>query len=227
MGITKPGVDSTVPEKEYLTLSYGCASCSYIHRQRRPEVCPVCGERGTLFRVVSGGEEAGGEDLVREEAFDGRTLAWAHGALELLEAIPDYFLRKRARHRIEKKARTQNLAVISTAFASEAIGGHNAGNAKGEGGQVQGGSVPAAPESDPESDSAPLEPEVPVSEGWSEGGWRRLLKAPEGFMREQARESIEAYARETEAHEITSEIAEEGMAQAREKMMEAMEKGQL
>ncbi|MEE8435074.1 MAG: universal stress protein [bacterium] len=223
MGITKPGVDSAAPEKEYLTLSYGCASCSYVHRQRRPEVCPVCGERGTLFRVVSGGEEAGEEDLVREEAFDGRMISWAHGALELLEAVPDYFLRKRTRHRIEKKARTQNLAVISTAFASEAIGGHNAGNGNGESGRLQGGSGTAAPESGP----APLEEEVPVREGWSEGGWRRLLKAPEGFMREQALEYIEAYAREAEAAEITSEIAEAGMAQAREKMMEAMEKGQL
>lgn len=192
----------------------------------------MCGERGSLFRVVSTGESAkegaGEEEIVTGETFDGRTLSWARGAVELLEAIGDYFLRKHTRHRIEKKARTQNLAVISTAFASREIGGRIAGNAEREGGQpkLRSSTQENGTEESAMADPASSQPEDPVEEGWSEGGWRRLLRAPEGVMRDRAREHIVAYAQDTGADEITLEIAEAGIMRAREKMTNVMEKGQ-
>ena len=48
------------------------------------------------------------------------------------------------------------------------------------------------------------------------------MRAPEGFMRDNARESVEAYAREIGVSNINLRVAEMGMAKAREKMLEKL-----
>ncbi len=224
MGITRPAARPAIEEDERLALSYLCPSCRYVHAKRRPEQCPVCGARGSRFKLVPGKEDAGGEAARRMETFDGIFLDWTSEALRQLEAIPDYFLRKRARHKIEKSARSQKRQLISGTFAAAALG--TEGNAEAP--------RAAEPSIAADLDSAPAEATGPASSteqggggaaetgapgGWSDEGWARLLRAPEGFMRDRARETITAYAAEAGAGLITLEVAQEGMARAWEAMI--------
>jgi nucleotide-binding universal stress UspA family protein len=60
---------------------------------------------------------------------------------------------------------------------------------------------------------------------WTDGALARLERVPEGFMREASRERIEAHARAAGAAEITLEVVEGGLAEARRAMAEAMKSG--
>ncbi len=230
MGIAPSKSPAEYEGRELLSLSYLCPSCQYVHARKRPEVCPVCGARGSLFKVLSRQDADELEGLETIETFDGVALSWAPGALALLDAIPDLFLGKRARHQIEKKARGQKRRVITAEFAAAVLGREEEAVAAAS---EVGGAAGARPDdasacenSEPscaEIHSPGGETEGKSAAGWSGEGWRRLLRAPEGFMRDQARACIEAYARETGAVEITYDIAEAGMARAREEMLVQLE----
>ncbi len=208
MGIARPEARAADPPQSYLSLSYACPSCNYVHTQKRPQLCPVCGAQGTLFRVIPATPHAPGAVVEAVKAFDGVILSWEAAALARLEMIPDSFLRKRARHKIEKKARGLNLRGITAEFAEQSLA-EGPTNAAGNGGaQSRSGGG--------ESRTGTREP-GPLS-GWTEPAWERLCRAPEGFMRERARARIEAYSRELGAKLITPEIAEAGMSKAREEM---------
>ncbi len=213
--VTRQGEQPTQGEAsgEGLHLSYVCPECNYIHRIRRPETCPVCGERGAKFRVVSGRGRAPSEDMVEMETFDGVKLGWAPQSLARLEAISDFFLRKRARHKVEKIARSRGLSRVDPALVEEALG---SGVEPSENAPVAALAEEAGPGS--ETEAAP-----PPAPGWSADGWGRLLRAPEGPMRDGARTCIEAHARDIGAETITLDVAEAGMAHAREKMAAEME----
>jgi nucleotide-binding universal stress UspA family protein len=60
---------------------------------------------------------------------------------------------------------------------------------------------------------------------WQAAALARLMRVPEGFMRERSRERIENYAREQGLSEITLDVAEEGLALARQAMEEVMKGG--
>ncbi len=222
MGITPANVHGGQPagqeaSGEGLRLSYVCPECHYTHRFRRPEICPVCGERGAAFRVATGSGEALSAETVEMETFDGVTLGWAPESLARLETISDYFLRKRARHKVEKTARSRGLSRIDPSLVDEVLGG---GNEPGEGAVEMAGEAARGVEGGPGSAAEAAPPTAP---GWSDAGWARLLRAPEGFMRSKARACIEAHARDIGADTITLDVAEAGMARAREKMASEMD----
>ncbi|MEE8435229.1 MAG: universal stress protein [bacterium] len=222
MGIGKTKVPATVEERGRLSLSYLCPSCRYVHARKRPEACPVCGARGSLFKVLSRGEAAPAEEFQEMETFDGVTLSWSRGALTLLADIPDFFLNKRARHQIEKQARSRNLSEISTEFAREVLGegGVALNTAQRDSGVPEPVENPSV--GSPGSGGEALQPPAP---GWSSEGWQRLLQAPEGFMRDRARAFIEAYASRIGATEISLAVADAGMAEARGEMVAGPEGG--
>lgn len=220
MGIGAPKAPAPIEERDLLSLSYLCPSCHYVHARKRPETCPVCGGRGSLFQVLSRQDAVDGEELQTIETFDGVALSWTRGALALLQNIPDSFLAKRARHKIEKNARRQNRQVVTLEFASGVLGREvdapEAGRTDaGEGGDAGAGS--------PEQQAPGTTPDEAPGAGWSTAGWQRLLRAPEGFMRDRARASIENHARQIGAAEITLEVAEAGMALVREEMLAQLE----
>ncbi|MDH5751020.1 MAG: universal stress protein [Deltaproteobacteria bacterium] len=226
MGISR-AEPARVSDDDLLDLSYICPSCGYRHPRRRPEVCPVCNGAGSLFRVQSGRGGATGDSTPEQpgenretealETLDGSVLNWQRGALKLLEAVPDPFLSRRARHRIEKRARSRHLDYVSEEFARETLdapegSGEKAGEqAGGQAGLQAGGLSAGAGQGD-------------IPGNWTPEGWARLLKAPEGFMRDKARAAIEDYARQQDCGNITLEVAEAGMARAREKMMEELDR---
>jgi len=59
--------------------------------------------------------------------------------------------------------------------------------------------------------------------GWEAAALARLMRVPEGFMRDKSKERIEAYARQRGLGDITLEVCEAGLAEAR-KVMEAAAK---
>ncbi len=63
----------------------------------------------------------------------------------------------------------------------------------------------------------------PVTElNWGAAALARLARVPEGFMRDSSKERIERHARENGFEEITLEVAEAGLAEARKAMESAM-----
>jgi hypothetical protein len=52
------------------------------------------------------------------------------------------------------------------------------------------------------------------------------MRVPEGFMRDSCRQRIEDYARVGGFHQVSLEVAEQGLAAAREIMQEALQKGE-
>ena len=53
---------------------------------------------------------------------------------------------------------------------------------------------------------------------WQAAALARLMRVPQGFMRDASRQHIEAYARQRDLHEVTLEIAEAGLCVARQAM---------
>ncbi|MDE0207452.1 MAG: PCP reductase family protein, partial [Candidatus Tectomicrobia bacterium] len=67
-------------------------------------------------RVVEAIAEAEGTTL-EEAAFDGKKLKWSAEARRALRAVPDAYLRRRAKARIEKAARMQRMQTITSDLA--------------------------------------------------------------------------------------------------------------
>lgn len=209
MGIGSSTPRRTEPLTPSLQLAYACPACPYVHKGQRPSRCPVCGARGSGFQVVSGAKpsaEGAGRTVT---AFDGVALSWREEAWRLLEAIPDYFLRKRAQHRIEKTARSKGLREVDLELARPLLAE----------------SLPSRPAPDAAAEGAAMADHSarPGALRWTSEALERLGRAPEGYMREQAQASIEAHASATGTSTITLELAEAGMARARERMLEALE----
>ena len=61
---------------------------------------------------------------------------------------------------------------------------------------------------------------------WQAPALARLMRVPEGFMRDASRQRIEAYARDRGIGQVSLEVAESGLAAAREVMQEALHKDQ-
>jgi len=60
---------------------------------------------------------------------------------------------------------------------------------------------------------------------WDTAALARLMRVPEGFMRDSSRQHIEDYARQQAITEITLEVAEAGLQQSRQAMEAAMKNG--
>jgi len=70
------------------------------------------------------------------------------------------------------------------------------------------------------------EPQPEAGLHWRADALARLARVPEGFMREAARQRIEAYCREQGIEEINLDTAEAGLAHARAAMAEQVRSGQ-
>ena len=102
-------------------LTYICSSCGYTAKSENPTKCPVCSATADQFQVidrqvVEAIAEAEGTTL-EEAAFDGKKLKWSAEARRALREVPDAYLRRRAKARIEKAARMQKLPTITRDLA--------------------------------------------------------------------------------------------------------------
>lgn len=177
--------------------SFRCEGCGHVHHGRRPQTCQVCGQAGENFTLV---EEEDITDGVDVRGFDGRTLVWEKAALRALEGLADQVLQQQIRNKVEKQARTRRLSTITLSMVTESLNEHR-----------------GAPEA--------ARPSEMTDRVWTEAALKRLERVPAGFMRNAAKKSIEDYAAHRGLSEITLQLAEDGLANAREQMATAMAGG--
>jgi nucleotide-binding universal stress UspA family protein len=132
-----------------------------------------------------------------EQTFDERTVFWGKEATEILETIPDESTRGHIKLRAEKLALTEKRKTITADFVRRVMG-----------------------------DDEPEEAASPADQlSWSEAATERIGRVPAGFMRDTSKSRVEVYAQSQGCAEITLEVCEAGLAEARQAMMGAMQSG--
>ena len=131
-------------------------------------------------------------------------MRWSDAATKLLLTVKDLSLRGNLSMRAEKKARSAKSSQVEAEHISAFLEQQDAGLRTED----------SAP--DPQS-------QVPTSLPWQSAALARLMRVPEGFMRDSSKQRIEAYAEANGHDEITLDVAEAGLAQAREAMAAQMQ----
>jgi nucleotide-binding universal stress UspA family protein len=139
------------------------------------------------------------EDMMRDivDAFGDRSMPWDDTAKTLLETIADDSLRDNVSLRAEKRARADSAQIVGPqhimAFIDEASG-------------------------DSASESAAAESSL----HWQAAALARLMRAPQGFMRDLSKKRVEKYARANGMSEIDLDAVEAGLNAARAAMEEQL-----
>ena len=166
--------------------------------QRRGDVPGVQGRRPTSSRSSPGRwwrpsptQEGGIEE---EESMPGVQVKWSADARDALREVTDAYLRRRAKARVEKYARSQQDP------------GHHlparAADDRGDGGPRQArrrlGHAARQDEvrARPSAGAAPTARDAPSPFTWTEDATARLNRVPAGFMRDMTREEVEKVAAE-------------------------------
>jgi len=124
-------------------------------------------------------------------------MRWSDEAVALLRTIEDLSVRGNLSMRAEKKARQEKCAAVEAAHIK------------------------------PFLDTETPEPNTPASSPaelhWQAAALARLMRVPEGFMRDNCKQSIENFARQQGHAEITLDVAENGLKLARGEMEKTMQ----
>ena len=198
-----------------------CSVCGYTVKGPNPVVtCPVCKASADRFQVISrevvetiAAQEGGIEE---EESMPGVQVKWSADARDALREVTDAYLRRRAKARIEKYARSRKIPVITCEWAlpmiEETVGREKLG---------AGWDTLLA--------KTRFEPaQAPAAEGnesglvWTAEATARLGRVPAGFMRDMTREEIEKVAATKGVATIDLAVCEEGIGHARQTMNEVI-----
>lgn len=132
-------------------------------------------------------------------------LDWSSDAESLLSQTKDNSVRNNLRKRAEKKARLEGATRVEYKH-------------------LEGFITPAALDS--KNKAAATDSMLPDdSLHWQAAALARLMRVPEGFMRDTCRQSIEDYAVKQKDTEITLELAEAGLKKSRQAMEASMKNG--
>jgi Zn finger protein HypA/HybF involved in hydrogenase expression len=198
-----------------------CSICGYTVKGPNQVVrCPVCKAEADKFQLIDratveaiAAEQGGVEE---EEPLPGITVKWAAEARDGLREVTDAYLRRRAKARIEKYARSKRIPVITKELAFPLILETVGRDKLGAGWEtlIAKTRFEAA--------------EQPGGNGgngefvWTQEATARLNRVPAGFMREMTREEVEKVAREKAATTIDLALCEEGIGHARNTMNEVI-----
>ncbi len=205
-----------------------CRKCGVTSAEPDPVRCGVCGSESfeqiteeMLDRIA---EMEGGLEV--ETTYDGRKLKWTADARLALKTIEDAYRRRRAKARIEKKARMSKLPTVTFEFARVLIEDETGEpvtiEAREHAAGTNGNSAAEAA-SDERKLVARDDDRVPLlsNHEWSAEAIERILRVPAGFMRDRTQERVELVAREKHVAEIGIRTVEEGIELGRE-LMEQM-----
>jgi nucleotide-binding universal stress UspA family protein len=194
-------------------VTYICGACGYAARDTQPALCPVCQQDSAQFSKI---DKATLDSLVEleggmqeETGFDGVKLRWTDDAKKSLRTVPSGYERRRAKARMEKLARVQGLATVTTAVAQQII-------------NESAAPLSAAPVASAPPVAAEQATETVSRLSWTPEAEARLARVPAGFMRDMTRTRVEDLAQEKGQAVVTLDITEEAIGMARQLMQESI-----
>jgi nucleotide-binding universal stress UspA family protein len=199
-----------------------CSICGYTVKGPNAVVtCPVCKAAPEKFQVISkdvveaiASQEGG---IQEEESMPGVSVKWSADARDALREVSDAYLRRRAKARVEKYARSRKIPVITCQLALPMIEETVGRDKLGAGWDTLLAKTKFEPAELP---STPATPDSPYT--WTEDATARLNRVPAGFMRDMTREEVERVAASKNVTLIDLALAEEGIGHARETMNEVI-----
>jgi nucleotide-binding universal stress UspA family protein len=199
-----------------------CSICGYTVKGPHPVVtCPVCGAEPAKFQLVSrevveaiAAQEGG---VAEEESMPGVTVKWSADARDALREVTDAYLRRRAKARVEKYARSKRIPVITCQLALPIIEDTVGRDKLGAGWDTLLARTRFAAATVPEASGPGGSPFA-----WSPEATARLDRVPAGFMRDMTREEVEKVATARGVSTIDLAVCEEGIGHARETMNEVI-----
>ncbi len=149
-------------------------------------------------------------------------MRWSDQATRLLLNVKDLSLRGNLSMRAEKRARRDGSRTVQAAHIQPFLDDQVPLREYNPGAATAGlaGSPTAST-----SDNGPAEEASNDSLHWQAAALARLMRVPEGFMRDSSKQRIEEYARIQGHEEITLAVAEAGLAEARKSMERMMQQG--
>src|SRR5215510_10700804 len=202
---------------ENQTATAICSVCGYTVKGPNPVVtCPVCRASAERFQVITrevvetiAAQEGG---VAEEESMPGVTVKWSAEARDALREVTDAYLRRRAKARVEKYARSRKIPVITCQVALPMIEDTVGRDKLGAGWDT----LLARTKFEPAQ--APAAAAGDSGFTWTEDATARLNRVPAGFMRDMTREEVEKVATEKGVTLIYLAVCEEGIGHARETM---------
>jgi Proto-chlorophyllide reductase 57 kD subunit/Rubrerythrin, rubredoxin-like domain len=198
-----------------------CSVCGYTVKGPGAVVtCPVCGAEPAKFQLISRevveaiAIQAGG--IAEKESMPGVTVKWSADARDALREVTDAYLRRRAKARVEKYARSKRIPVITCQLALPIIE-DTVGREK-----LGAGWDTLLAKTTFEAASPPSSAASGSGFTWTEEATARLNRVPAGFMRDMTREEIERVATDKGVTLIDLAVCEDGIGHARETMNEVI-----
>src|SRR5689334_19123872 len=200
-----------------------CSICGYTVKGPNAVVtCPVCKATPDKFQVISrdvveaiAAQEGGVEE---EEALPGVQVKWSADARDALREVSDAYLRRRAKARVEKYARSRKIPVITCQLALPMIEETVGRDKLGAGWDT----LLARTKFEPAQAPAATGDAATSPYTWTEDATARLNRVPAGFMRDMTREEIERVAADKGVTLIDLAVCEEGIGHARQTMNEVI-----
>lgn len=163
-------------------------------------------EEATAQLMPSHAEQAMGEIVAAYDAGELKrkpetedAMRWSDEAVVLLRTVEDLSVRGNLSMRAEKKARQEKCGVVEAKHIKPFLDT-----------ETPDGTQPLA--------SSPAELPRTSELHWQAAALARLMRVPEGFMRDSCKQRIENFARQNGHDEITLEVAENGLKLARGEM---------
>src|SRR5437016_12893740 len=199
-----------------------CSACGYTVKGPNAVVtCPVCAAPAEKFQTITrevvetiAAQEGG---VAEEESMPGVVTRWSADARDALREVTDGYLRRRAKARIEKYARSKKIPVITCQLALPMIEETVGRDKLGAGWDT----LLARTRFEPAQAPAAVTTEAGAFT-WTEDATARLNRVPAGFMRDMTREEIEKVAGAKGVTAIDLAVCEEGIGHARETMNEVI-----
>jgi len=201
-----------------------CSICGYTVKGPNAVVtCPVCSASADKFQTITrevvetiAAQEGG---VAEEESMPGVVVKWSADARDALREVSDGYLRRRAKARVEKYARSKKIPVITCSLALPMIEETVGRDKLGAGWDTLLAKTKFEPAAAP---AAPAAPETASAFTWTEDAVARLNRVPAGFMRDMTREEVEKVAAGKSVTHIDLALCEEGIGHARETMNEVI-----
>jgi nucleotide-binding universal stress UspA family protein len=198
-----------------------CGKCGWVARGFEPQKCTVCSSAKDQLKkldkqAIDGLAPLEGA-IVEEQSFDKVKLKYTAEARAIVKAIPDGYQRRRAKAKIEKRARTRKIDLITRTMVAEVI----------DVTEIETLMLADNPEMGQRAVDAAVEPVRNTRDGqysWTPDALARLARVPEGFMRNATKRRIEKLADAGETDLIDLTTVEDGVKIGLQLMEEAIKK---